>query len=30
MAMKFRSLRHYDGLPLDAKFVTDAISAQEK
>jgi len=29
-AMKIRSIRHYDGMPLDAKFVTDAISAQEK
>jgi 2-oxoglutarate ferredoxin oxidoreductase subunit alpha len=30
MAMKLKSIRHYDGLPLDAKFVTDAICAQEK
>ncbi len=30
MAMKLKTIRHYDGLPLDAKFVTDAICAQEK
>jgi 2-oxoglutarate ferredoxin oxidoreductase subunit alpha len=30
MAMKIRSVRHFDGLPIDAKFVTDAIMEQEK
>jgi 2-oxoglutarate/2-oxoacid ferredoxin oxidoreductase subunit alpha len=31
-AIKIKSIRHYDGLPLDAKSVTDAVSAlaQEK
>jgi 2-oxoglutarate ferredoxin oxidoreductase subunit alpha len=29
-AMKIRSVRHYDGLPIDAKFVTDAIMEQER
>jgi len=29
-AMKIRSIRHYDGLPVDAQFVTDAIKEQEK
>ena len=27
---KLRSVRHYDGLPLDARSVTDAIAAQEE
>ena len=26
---KLRSVRHYDGLPLDARTVTDAIASQE-
>ncbi len=30
MAMKIRSVRHYDGLPIDARFVTDAIMEQER
>ena len=30
LAMKIRSIRHYDGLPLDARFVTDAIMEQER
>ncbi len=30
LAMKIRSVRHYDGLPIDAKFVTDAIMEQER
>ncbi|MBP6744001.1 2-oxoacid:acceptor oxidoreductase subunit alpha [bacterium] len=30
LAMKVRSVRHYDGLPIDAKFVTDAIMEQER
>ncbi len=30
LAMKFRSVRHYDGLPIDARFVTDAIMEQER
>jgi 2-oxoglutarate ferredoxin oxidoreductase subunit alpha len=30
LAMKIRSVRHFDGLPIDAKFVTDAIMEQEK
>ncbi|MBS1994220.1 MAG: 2-oxoacid:acceptor oxidoreductase subunit alpha [Cyanobacteria bacterium SZAS LIN-3] len=29
-AAKIQSIRHYDGLPLYAQFVTDAICAQEK
>ncbi|MBC7998634.1 MAG: 2-oxoacid:acceptor oxidoreductase subunit alpha [Leptolyngbya sp.] len=29
-ATKIRSLRHYDGLPLDARFVTDSIISEEK
>jgi len=29
-ALKIQSIRHYDGLPLYANFVTDAICAQEK
>jgi 2-oxoglutarate ferredoxin oxidoreductase subunit alpha len=28
-AMKLRSIRHYNGLPIDARFVTDAIIEQE-
>jgi 2-oxoglutarate ferredoxin oxidoreductase subunit alpha len=27
--VKLRSVRHYDGLPLDARFVTDNIVSQE-
>jgi 2-oxoglutarate ferredoxin oxidoreductase subunit alpha len=30
LAAKLRSVRHYDGLPLDAQFVTEAILEQEK
>lgn len=30
LAMKLRSVRHYNGLPLDARSVTDAIMEQEK
>jgi 2-oxoglutarate ferredoxin oxidoreductase subunit alpha len=30
MAMKLRSIRHYTGLPIDARFVTDAIMEQER
>jgi 2-oxoglutarate ferredoxin oxidoreductase subunit alpha len=30
LATKIRSVRHYDGLPIDARFVTDAILEQEK
>jgi 2-oxoglutarate ferredoxin oxidoreductase subunit alpha len=30
LAMKLRSVRHFDGLPLDANSVTDAIKQQEK
>lgn len=30
LAMKIRSVRHYDGLPIDAQFVTDAIMEQER
>ncbi len=30
LATKIRSVRHFDGLPLDARFVTDAITSQEK
>ena len=30
LAMKIRSIRHYDGLPIDARFVTDAIMEQER
>jgi 2-oxoglutarate ferredoxin oxidoreductase subunit alpha len=29
MAMKLRSIRHYNGIPIDARFVTNAILAQE-
>ncbi len=29
-AMKIRSVRHYSGLPIDARFVTDAIMEQER
>ncbi|HEY9680706.1 MAG TPA: 2-oxoacid:acceptor oxidoreductase subunit alpha [Oculatellaceae cyanobacterium] len=29
-SMKLRSIRHYDGLPIDARFVTDAIMEQER
>lgn len=30
LATKLRSVRHYNGLPIDARFVTDAILEQEK
>ncbi len=30
MATKLRSVRHYNGIPIDARFVTNAILAQEK
>jgi 2-oxoglutarate ferredoxin oxidoreductase subunit alpha len=30
LAPKIRRVRHYDGLPLDARTVTDAILAQER
>ena len=30
LATKLRSVRHYDGLPIDAEFVTEAILEQEK
>lgn len=30
MAMKLRSVRHYNGLPIDARSVTDGILEQEK
>jgi len=30
LAMKLRLVRHYDGLPLDARFITDAIVEQER
>lgn len=30
LAMKIRSVLHFDGLPVDARFVTDAILEQEK
>ncbi len=30
LAMKIRSVKHYDGLPIDARFVTDAIMEQER
>ncbi len=29
-AAKIRSVRHYSGLPIDARSVTDAIAAQER
>ena len=29
-ATKLRSIRHYNGLPIDARFITDAITAEEK
>jgi 2-oxoglutarate ferredoxin oxidoreductase subunit alpha len=29
MATKLRSIRHYNGIPIDARFVTNAILAQE-
>ncbi|MBP6350978.1 MAG: 2-oxoacid:acceptor oxidoreductase subunit alpha [Candidatus Obscuribacter sp.] len=29
-SMKFRSVRHFNGLPINAKFVTDAIASEEK
>lgn len=30
LAMKLRTVRHYTGLPIDARFITDAIMEQEK
>ncbi|HNH73254.1 MAG TPA: hypothetical protein PLF23_05740, partial [Candidatus Obscuribacter sp.] len=30
LATKLRSIRHYDGLPLDASFVTEAVIREEK
>jgi 2-oxoglutarate ferredoxin oxidoreductase subunit alpha len=30
MATKLRSVRHYNGIPIDARFVTNAILEQEK
>jgi 2-oxoglutarate ferredoxin oxidoreductase subunit alpha len=30
LATKLRSVRHYNGLPLDARSVTDAIMEQER
>ncbi len=30
LAMKLRSVLHYDGLPIDARFITDAIMEQER
>jgi 2-oxoglutarate ferredoxin oxidoreductase subunit alpha len=30
LAMKLRSVRHYNGLPIDARFITDAIMEQER
>jgi 2-oxoglutarate ferredoxin oxidoreductase subunit alpha len=30
LSMKFRSVRHFSGLPIDARSVTDAIMEQEK
>jgi 2-oxoglutarate ferredoxin oxidoreductase subunit alpha len=27
--VKLRSVRHYDGLPLDAQFLTESIVSQE-
>jgi len=29
LAMKLRSVLHYNGLPIDARSVTDAIASQE-
>ncbi|HEY9714429.1 MAG TPA: hypothetical protein V6C72_13240, partial [Chroococcales cyanobacterium] len=29
-AAKLRSIRHYTGLPIDARFITDAFMEQEK
>ncbi|HEY9786207.1 MAG TPA: 2-oxoacid:acceptor oxidoreductase subunit alpha [Candidatus Obscuribacterales bacterium] len=29
-SMKIRSVRHYNGLPIDAQFITDAIMEQER
>jgi len=29
LGAKMRSIRHYSGLPIDARFVTDAIIAAE-
>ena len=30
MAPKLRSIRHYNGIPVDARYITDGIIAQEK
>lgn len=30
LSMKLRSVKHYDGLPIDARFITDAILEQER
>jgi 2-oxoglutarate ferredoxin oxidoreductase subunit alpha len=30
MTAKLRSIRHYNGIPIDARFVTNAILSQEK
>jgi len=30
LSTKLRSVRHYSGLPIDARSVTDSILAQEK
>jgi 2-oxoglutarate/2-oxoacid ferredoxin oxidoreductase subunit alpha len=30
LAAKYRSVLHYNGLPIDARSITDAIVAQEK
>jgi 2-oxoglutarate ferredoxin oxidoreductase subunit alpha len=30
LGAKIRSIRHYSGLPIDARFVTDAVIAAEK
>jgi len=30
LARKLRSIRHYSGIPIDARFVTDALVAAEK
>jgi 2-oxoglutarate ferredoxin oxidoreductase subunit alpha len=29
-AMKLRSVRHYDGLPIDARFISQAVIDQER
>lgn len=30
LAVKLRSIRHYNGLPIDARYITDAIMEQER